>query len=56
MNKQLFVIGKVRNPVSYWYDPDIDAMTVRITNNGAVAWVADPVSWPRLYLVELPEL
>lgn len=37
-------------------DPDIDAMTVRITDNGAVAWVEDPVTWPRLYLVELPEL
>ena len=37
-------------------DPDIDAMTVRITENGAVAWVEDPISWPRLYLVELPEL
>ncbi|MCK4504410.1 MAG: hypothetical protein KAW14_02235 [Candidatus Aegiribacteria sp.] len=35
-------------------DPDIDEMTVRITNNGAVAWVRDPVSWPRLYLIELP--
>lgn len=35
-------------------DPDIDEMTVRITNNGAVAWVEDPVSWPRLYLIELP--
>ena len=35
-------------------DPDIDEMTVRITNNGVVAWVRDPVSWPRLYLIELP--
>ncbi len=35
-------------------DPDIDEMTVRITDNGAVAWVRDPVSWPRLYLIELP--
>lgn len=36
-------------------DPDIDEMTVRITNNGAVAWVRDPVSWPRLYLIDLPQ-
>lgn len=35
-------------------DPDIDEMTVRITNNGVVAWVRDPVNWPRLYLIELP--
>ncbi len=35
-------------------DPDIDEMTVRITDNGAVAWGRDPVNWPRLYLIELP--
>ncbi len=36
-------------------DPDIDEMTVRITGNGAVAWVSDPVTWPRLYLIDLPQ-
>ncbi|MCD4848109.1 MAG: hypothetical protein K8R76_07960 [Candidatus Aegiribacteria sp.] len=36
-------------------DPDIDEMTVRITDNGAVAWVRDPVSWPKLYLIDMPQ-
>lgn len=33
-------------------DPDIDQMSVRITENGAAAWVPDPVTWPRVFVVE----
>jgi hypothetical protein len=32
-------------------DPDIDGMTVRITGNGMVAWVPDPTTWPKVYLL-----
>jgi hypothetical protein len=36
-------------------DPDIDDMTVRIESEGAVAWVEDPGTWPRVHLLTLPE-
>ena len=36
-------------------DPDIDFMTVRITDNGAVAWVPDPTTWPRVLVLEIPD-
>jgi hypothetical protein len=36
-------------------DPDADGMTVRVTENGIIAWVPDPTTWPRVYLVEEPE-
>ncbi len=36
-------------------DPDIDYMTVRITENGVVAWVPDPSTWPRLLVLESPD-
>lgn len=35
-------------------DPDIDGMTVRITENGITAWVPDPGTWPRVFLVDDP--
>ncbi len=34
-------------------DPDIDRMEVGITPHGAVAWVPDPSTWPRLLLLDL---
>jgi hypothetical protein len=37
-------------------DPDIDYMTVRITENGAVAWIPDPITWPRVLLLEIPDI
>lgn len=36
-------------------DPDIDDMTVRIGSDGAVAWVEDPGTWPRVHLLTLPD-
>ncbi len=36
-------------------DPDIDYMAVRITDNGAVAWVPDPSTWPRVLVLEIPD-
>ena len=36
-------------------DPDIDEMVVRIGGSGAVGWVPDPTTWPRVLLLELPE-
>ncbi|MFO8183819.1 MAG: hypothetical protein R6U39_06555 [Candidatus Aegiribacteria sp.] len=33
-------------------DPDLDDMSVRITENGVAAWVPDPVTWPRVFVVE----
>ncbi|NOQ23489.1 MAG: hypothetical protein GQ565_12700 [Candidatus Aegiribacteria sp.] len=36
-------------------DPDIDYMTVRITENGAVAWIPDPSTWPRVLVLEIPD-
>ncbi|MEN8208069.1 MAG: hypothetical protein ABFR50_02345 [Candidatus Fermentibacteria bacterium] len=36
-------------------DPDIDYMTVRITDNGAVAWVPDPSTWPEVLVLEIPD-
>jgi len=33
-------------------DPDIDQLTVRITENGMAAWVPDPTTWPRVLLLE----
>ncbi|MBD3278879.1 MAG: hypothetical protein GF388_11320 [Candidatus Aegiribacteria sp.] len=35
-------------------DPDIDEMVVRIGGRGAVGWVPDPTTWPRVLLLELP--
>ncbi len=35
-------------------DPDLDGMTVRITENGITAWVPDPTTWPRVLLVGDP--
>ncbi len=37
-------------------DPDIDHMVVRITENGTAAWIPDPVTWPRVLLVGIPEI
>jgi len=36
-------------------DPDIDDMVVRIQEEGAAAWVEDPVTWPRIHIIQLPE-
>ncbi|MCD4700433.1 MAG: hypothetical protein K8S24_01110 [Candidatus Aegiribacteria sp.] len=36
-------------------DPDIDYMVVRITENGAVAWIPDPITWPRVQVLEIPD-
>ncbi len=36
-------------------DPDIDHMAVRITENGAVAWIPDPITWPRVLVLEIPD-
>jgi len=36
-------------------DPDIDYMTVRITENGTVAWVPDPSTWPRVLVLEIQD-
>ncbi|MCK4806931.1 MAG: hypothetical protein KAT09_04760 [Candidatus Aegiribacteria sp.] len=36
-------------------DPDIDYMVVRITENGAVAWIPDPITWPRVLVLEIPD-
>jgi len=36
-------------------DPDIADMIVRIERDGAVAWVEDPGTWPRVRLLSLPE-
>ncbi|OPL19094.1 MAG: hypothetical protein AVO35_12530 [Candidatus Aegiribacteria sp. MLS_C] len=35
-------------------DPDIDDMKVRISENGIAAWVPDPSTWPRVFVVEDP--
>ncbi|MCD4774547.1 MAG: hypothetical protein K8S15_00685 [Candidatus Aegiribacteria sp.] len=35
-------------------DPDIDDMVVRITENGATAWIPDPMTWPRVLVLEIP--
>ena len=35
-------------------DPDIDDLKVRITENGIVAWVPDPSTWPKIFVVEDP--
>lgn len=37
-------------------DPDIDQLTVRITENGITAWVPDPTTWPRVLLLEDPAI
>lgn len=36
-------------------DPDIDYMVVRINENGAVAWIPDPITWPRVLVLEIPD-
>lgn len=35
-------------------DPDMDYFIVRIEDEGVVAWVEDPTTWPRIFMVELP--
>jgi len=37
-------------------DPDLDDMVVRITENGATAWIPDPITWPRVMILGLPEI
>lgn len=36
-------------------DPDIDYMVVRITENGITAWIPDPMTWPRVLVLEVPD-
>jgi hypothetical protein len=36
-------------------DPDMDYMVVRITENGATAWIPDPITWPRVLVLEIPD-
>lgn len=36
-------------------DPDIDYMVVRITENGATAWIPDPITWPKVLVLEIPD-
>jgi len=36
-------------------DPDLDDMSVRINENGITAWVPDPTTWPRVFIVEMSE-
>jgi hypothetical protein len=36
-------------------DPDIDYMVVRITENGATAWIPDPMTWPRVLVLKIPD-
>jgi hypothetical protein len=36
-------------------DPDMDFMEVRITENGATAWIPDPLDWPKVMVLEIPE-
>lgn len=36
-------------------DADIDDWQIRITPNGMIAWVADPISYPKLNILELEQ-
>ena len=36
-------------------DQDIDYTVVRITENGATAWIPDPMTWPRVLVLEVPD-
>jgi len=36
-------------------DPDLDDMLVRITENGMTAWIPDPMTWPRVTVLDIPE-
>ena len=36
-------------------DQDLDDMVVLITENGATAWIPDPLAWPKVIILDLPE-
>lgn len=36
-------------------DPDMDNMVVRITENGTTAWIPDPMTWPGVLVLKIPD-